>query len=79
MKKLVSKFIFAAMLSMQSLTSFGQAEIQIIHNSADPGAAAVDIYVNGSLTFDDFDCRVPEGRLLSLDLNCAESDGSFKK
>jgi uncharacterized membrane protein len=49
------------------------ARLQVIHNAADPGAAAVDIYVNGGLLLDNFAFRaatpfidVPAGVELSI-------------
>ena len=49
------------------------ARLQVIHNAADPGAASVDIYVNGNLLLDDFAFRaatpfidVPAGVELSI-------------
>lgn len=44
-------FLFAA-------PAYGQtAELQVIHNSADPSAATVDVYVNGILSLNDFAFR----------------------
>jgi hypothetical protein len=48
-------------LALTALTgaAFAQttADVQIIHNSPDPLAAEVDIYINGDLTLDDFAFR----------------------
>ncbi len=52
-KKVLMTFIFLFCLSTYSQT----ADVQIIHNSADPAAEFVDIYLNGNLIADDFEFR----------------------
>ena len=46
-----------AFLSSIGYSSAQTAELQVIHNSADPAAAQVDVYVNGTLTLDNFAFR----------------------
>lgn len=50
-----TKFLLtAACASLLSLSAYSQATLQVIHNCADPAASVVDVYVNGTLTLDDF-------------------------
>ncbi|MFK7925077.1 MAG: DUF4397 domain-containing protein [Bacteroidia bacterium] len=54
--------LFAALAdgTVLPLTAVGNSRVQVIHNSADPGAATVDIYVNwikDSVKLDDFAFR----------------------
>ena len=43
--------------ALTSSVAFAQARLQVIHNAADPGAAVVDVYVNGGILLDDFAFR----------------------
>ena len=52
------KFLLAIVLITGLNFTFAQtARLQVIHNAADPGAVAVDIYLNGSLLLDNFGFR----------------------
>ncbi|MFH1844423.1 MAG: DUF4397 domain-containing protein [bacterium] len=55
--------IFAlTLLAITTTTAFGQtADVQIIHNSPDPGASSVDIYLNTDLAVPDFGFREATG------------------
>ncbi|MCZ7558364.1 MAG: DUF4397 domain-containing protein [Bacteroidia bacterium] len=77
MRKNIFVWIFAALvtagLPVGSVWAQLTARLQVIHNAADPAAASVDIYVNGSLLLDDFAFRaatpfidVPAGVLLNV-------------
>ena len=51
--------LFAALPSgtVVPLPATSLASLQVIHNSADPGANSVDIYLDGTLAIDDFGFR----------------------
>ncbi len=52
------KILLATILITGLNFTFAQtARLQVIHNAADPGAVAVDIYLNGSLLLDNFGFR----------------------
>lgn len=55
--KLKNYLLTGLLLTTTSLTSFASSKIQIIHNSADPAAAVVDIYLGAALIADDFAFR----------------------
>jgi hypothetical protein len=58
MKKSFIRIIVAAASVLVSSGMFAQtAKVQVIHNCADAAGAEVDVYVNGSLTFNNFAFR----------------------
>lgn len=71
-----------AFLALAGSAVASTAELQVIHNAADPGAAVVDIYVNDELLLDDFAFRaatpfidVPAGVDLVLGIAPGTSSG----
>jgi len=75
--------LFAALASgtVVPLPETSQARLQVIHNAADPAAASVDVYVNGTLTLDDFAFRdatpfidIPAG--VALDIGIAPGNST---
>jgi hypothetical protein len=57
MKKLSLSILFIVNILFAFRASAQNAELQIIHNAADPSASVVDIYVDGALLLDDFAFR----------------------
>lgn len=57
MKKLTTSFLAVMALIVPISGVFAQSELQVIHNSSDPAAATVDVYVNGAIALDDFAYR----------------------
>ena len=69
-----------AFLSSIGYASAQTAELQVIHNSADPAATQVDVYVNGTLTLDNFAFRtatpfvtLPAGSTVNIGIAASNS------
>lgn len=62
MKKLMKTLLVTlSALTLMAGTALADADVQIIHNSPDPAAASVDIYLNGDLAVPGLDYRAATG------------------
>jgi hypothetical protein len=82
-KMLAMKNLLLLFFLFASLNLFGQAFLQVIHNSPDAAASTVDIYVNDAIYEDDFEFRestafreVPAGVELNIDIAPGNSASS---
>lgn len=57
MKKILQSILAIAAITYSEITLAQTADLQVIHNAADPAAASVDVYVNGTLALDNFAFR----------------------
>jgi len=80
MKKTIVLFLGLASVLFTSQKAQAQAELQVIHNCADPNASLVDVYVNGGLALDNFAFRsatpflnLPSGTVLNIGIAPATS------
>ncbi len=75
MKRFVSLIVLGMLYACLSSTLMAQtAKVQIIHNSPDPLAASVDIYVNGSVAVPGLDFREATG-FIDLPINATVAVG----
>jgi Domain of unknown function (DUF4397)/Secretion system C-terminal sorting domain len=82
MKKILHSLLslIASGVFVSNLANAQTAELQVIHNAADPAAASVDVYVNGTLTLNNFAFRtatpfltVPAGVQLNIGVAAGNS------
>ncbi|MFM7078220.1 MAG: DUF4397 domain-containing protein, partial [Bacteroidota bacterium] len=80
MKKTIVLFLGLTSVLFTSQKVQAQAELQVIHNCADPNASLVDVYVNGGLALDNFSFRsatpflnLPSGTVLNIGIAPATS------
>ncbi len=73
MKKVLKHLFMLAGSAIITHSASANAELQVIHNAADPAAATVDVYVNGTRALDDFAFRtatpfisLPSGVVLEI-------------
>ncbi|MBS1619605.1 MAG: DUF4397 domain-containing protein [Bacteroidetes bacterium] len=74
MKHLFKSILICAGISASAGLAAQTANLQVIHNCADPAAASVDVYVNGTLALDNFAFRSATG-FLSLPAGVALNVG----
>lgn len=74
MKHLFKSILICAGIAASTGLTAQTANLQVIHNCADPAAASVDVYVNGTLALDNFAFRSATG-FLSLPAGVALNVG----
>ena len=57
MKTLWKMYTILAVMIASTFTAYADSRVQVIHNSADPAAEIVDVWLNDILLIDDFKFR----------------------